>query len=195
MRFISEKKFKEAIQDIGRNYPDCQIYGLWRRFEKLVVIPFTIAAYGIIAFIISRDFSMIFDIFQIEKQNTFGAVMCMIAGIIISNICLIILHEFIHLIALPLKIKNAVIVISLPFAISVEHFDWISKKEKLFVLIAPYIGLTLLIAGIAPFIDNYFLIVCFLIFNIILSSSDIYAFFYIFFKLPSNVFMFGNYYR
>ena len=196
MKFICGETYNNQTKHISENYQNCGIYNNYRRLEKRVVIPITILVYGVIGWVASRDnLSIIFDFFHIEQNNIGVAVLCLMWTVLLANIVTIILHEFIHLKALPTKIEEAVIVFNLPFAISLEHCTWLTKKGKLIILITPVVVLTLIIIIFILLTGYLFLGICLLTFNLILSASDIYSFFFIFFKLPTNVFMFGNYYR
>ncbi len=193
MKVITEHVFSNLICKVSENYPNCNIYSHWKTAYKKYITPINCVLYAAFGVLLAKNISQICSVFNIEEVNI-QLFFCLVLIAVVSLITLTILHESIHLLILPHKIKTAVIVYKFPFSISVEHCVWLRKSQKLFVLISPVLLISFFV--IPFFIFHHYLLGCWLVvLNISLAWSDIFSFFYILKNIPRRALMFGNFYQ
>lgn len=193
MKVIKERDLFNLIRDVSEKYPNCDVYSHWKKANMYYITPINCILYALFGVFFSRKISHIYSFFNIEESSIILFLYLAVVAIL-SVIIMIIIHELIHLLILPHKIKNVVIVYKFPLSISVEHCVWLKKSQKLLVLISPLLL-------IAVFVMPLFIFRChllgswFMILNISLSWADIFSFFYLLKKMPSKAYMFGNFYK
>ena len=193
MKIITESVYSNLIRKVSENYPNCNIYSHWKTAYKKYITPINCVLYAAFGVLLAKNISHISSALNIEKgtiQLFFYLVLIAVTSIII----LVVIHESIHLLILPQKIKTAIIIYKFPFSIGVEHCVWLRKSQKLLVLISPVLLISFF--AIPFFIFRHYLLGCWLvILNVSLSWSDIFSFFYILKNIPRRAQMFGNFYR
>lgn len=193
MKVIKERDLFNLIRDVSEKYPNCDVYSHWKKANKFYITPINCILYALFGVFLSRKISYIYSFFNIEESNIILFLYLAVVAIL-SVIIMIIIHELIHLLILPHKIKNAVIVYKFPLSISVEHCVWLKKSQKLLVLISPLLLISIFVIPLFIF-RCYLLGSWFMILNISLSWADIFSFFYLLKNMPRKAYMFGNFYR
>lgn len=193
MKVIKECDLFNLIRDVSEKYPNCDVYSHWKKANMYYIMPINCILYALFGVFFSRKISHIYSFLNIEESNIILFLYLAVVSIL-SVIIMIIIHELIHLLILPHKIKNAVIVYKFPLSISVEHCVWLKKSQKLLVLISPLLLISIFVMPLFIF-RCYLLGSWFMILNISLSWADIFSFFYLLKKMPRKAYMFGNFYR
>lgn len=195
--FMKRKDWDSFYYQTIRQTENCQdtnVYAHWRKWQRgvipvcallaLCLANWTLHEYGAT---IDRTFS----------EETLGAAypfllaVCCLAAILVVDILLIFLHEWIHYLAYPHGKKH--IVFSFPYSISVAYKGWLPKKRVLLVTIAPFPLISLL--AIPLLFLNKIAFFWVLLLHTGLCSSDIHAFLFLLHKVPANAEMLGNCYR
>jgi hypothetical protein len=128
-------------------------------------------------------------------ESSWLFVLSIISILLFITITIAFLHELIHILSFPKKFKKAIVIVDLPFTISVVYNDELKKSNYLKTLICPVLVLSILISILCILIKSIYIFAWLMTINITLASSDIFSFFYILKKVPSNAYLFGNYYR
>ena len=195
MKIMTEPVYSNLIRKASENYPNCNIYSHWKTAYKKYITPINCVLYAAFGVFLAKNISHICSAFSIEEANIqlfFYLVLIAVTSIII----LVVIHESIHLLILPHKIKTAVIIFNFkfPFFFFFDHCVWLRKSQKLLVLISPVLLISFFV--IPFFIFRQYLLGCWLVvLNISLAWSDIFSFFYILKNIPRRAHMFGIFYR
>ena len=180
MKIMTDSVYSNLIRKVSENYPDRKEYSywnIWKKAYKRYIMPINCVLYAAFGVLLAKNISHICSAFNIEEANIqlfFYLFLIAVTSIII----LVVIHESIHLLILPHKIKNAVIIFNFkfPFSIGVDHCVWLRKSQKLLVLISPVLLIS--IFAIPFFIFQHYLLGCWLVvLNISLACSDIFSFF------------------
>lgn len=198
MKIMGHKEFENKISVIASKYPNCGVYNSWKKFNRFS-LPLTIIIFFVLAqytkSYIKQTIAVLFMHGKTEMMSEAFFVFALIASILAINILLIILHEFLHIVSYPKAFSQAVIVINLPYTISVHYDKWLKRNEQLKALLAPFVIIMLLIIALCIILKQVELFLWLTAYNIAQSSSDIFSFFYILKNVSKNDLMYGNYIR
>ena len=198
MKIMTEPVYSNLIRKVSENYPDRKEYSywnIWKKAYKRYIMPINCVLFAAFGVLLAKNINHLCSAFNIE-EGTIQLFFYLFLIAVTSIIILVVIHEAIHLLILPHKIKNAVIIFNFkfPFSIGVDHCVWLRKSQKLLVLISPVLLIS--IFAIPFFIFQHYLLGCWLVvLNISLAWSDIFSFFYILKNIPHRAQMFGNFYR
>jgi len=198
MKIISNDELNRMV---AINAQNCKNIGLNNKWLKIQWLISTIAA-SIAIFLGIKTFDYyekdILSFMQVDtlefKHKIIIGIICMIA-ILLMNIPLVIIHEAIHAVTLPKGKDKKYVIFTLPFTISVHYDGWIPRNSQLKCLIAPVIVISIMIALLAIAVGNIYIFFWLMLLNISLSSSDIFAFFYILSTIPQEADLYGGYFR
>jgi hypothetical protein len=115
--------------------------------------------------------------------------------IVVGLPLLIVFHELLHVIVLPHKLKNVTVVFDLPRTVSVGGSEWLTKTEELILLAGPVTLISLLLVLPLCLFGHWVMGGLLMIVNVGMASSDLFAFFYLLFRLPKDTVILGNRYK
>lgn len=196
MRIITQSQYEEQIRPITQAFPNCGLYGAWKKAFKIINLATSILFLLLALFTFHKYKYFILKMLNTKELDVSHRIIVALASfslIIFIVIIFTVLHETIHIISNYKSLRKSIIVLSLPMAISVAGDEWQPRNLKLKILIAPFIVLTALILLLCFFVHESLFILWLFLINTALSSADIFAFFYIYKNVPADAFMFEHY--
>lgn len=195
MKIMTLKEFNKKIEPLEKTHLNCGVFTCWRRVYKVFVIPLTVVSFALLALSLEIKNEEICTLLNIPKDNTWILVLSIITFMLLVPIIMSLFHEIVHILSFPRKFYKAIIVLNLPFTISVAYDGELKKKDTLISIISPVVVLTILISVGCIIIKSIYVYAWLMTFNIALASSDIFTFFYIIKTVPQGAYIYGNYYR
>ena len=189
------KEYNKKIKPLEKTYLNCGVFACWSRVYKVFILPLTVVSFALLSWSLEMKYEEICALFNISKNNTWILVFCIIIFLLFVPIIMSLFHEIVHVLSFPQKFYKTIIVLNLPFTISVAYDGELKKKDTLISIISPVVVLTILISVGCIFIKSIYVYAWLMTFNIALASSDIFTFFYIIKTVPQDAYMYGNYYR
>ena len=194
MRIVSIQKFNSIMSEVTSGYRNCNVYIYWHRINKTLITPLSIFTFIMLSLSLEKELKM-YGLLSNSIESSWLFVLSIISILLFITITIAFLHELIHILSFPKKFKKAIVIVDLPFTISVVYNDELKKSNYLKTLICPVLVLSILISILCILIKSIYIFAWLMTINITLASSDIFSFFYILKKVPSNAYLFGNYYR
>ena len=138
---MTDSVYSNLIRKVSENYPDRKEYSywnIWKKAYKRYIMPINCVLFAAFGVLLAKNINHLCSAFNIE-EGTIQLFFYLFLIAVTSVIILVVIHEAIHLLILPHKIKNAVIIFNFkfPFSIGVDHCVWLRKSQKLLVLISP----------------------------------------------------------
>ena len=193
MRFMKPDESVALTEKMTEGCPDTGLYGCWSGVLKWMLPAFSVIAVIYGNLVVARHPDEMYLFFYPVERWQMG--LYWVAFFVIAIPLLVAVHELLHVIVLPHRMKNVTVVFDLPRTVSVSHGEWLTKTEELVSLLAPVVGIGLIAVLPLCLTGRAALGGLVMIVNVGLSCSDIFAFFYLLVKMPKNALLLGNRYR
>lgn len=193
MKYLKPDEATVLYEKETAGCPDTGLYPHWKNAKTLILALFSGIALLYANLVIVKHTDEMYTFFHVEKK--WQMLLCWGLFMLVYLVAQTAVHELLHVIVLPHKLKTVTVTVDLPHTVSIGNGQWQTKTEALISLIAPVVGITLL-AVLPTFLSGHRVLAGFLmIVNVGGASSDIYAFFYLLRYLPRGAIIYGHRYK
>lgn len=201
MKIISEKECAKKVEKEVNKFPDVNklpLWSCWKKIQPIICVIILVFSFLLAVETLKYYKYDIMSLLGITRLSLFWKGVVAIVGFVIVVITMIIMsviHELIHVLHYKAFKYNCVIVVSKSLTISVLSLNWVKKCHELCGLILPFFTMLMITCILHLIFDNMLVSLWIILINLAISSSDIFGFINILLKTPSNVLLFGHYFR
>ena len=193
MRFLKPDEADALYEKETAGCTDTGLYPHWMKVKNGAMLGIVAGTLLYANLVIKKHTDAMYSFFHVTEK--WKMLLCWAIFMAVWFVASTAAHELLHVIVLPHKLKNVRITLDLPHTVSISTDAWETKAETLVSLLAPVVGISLLVVLPLCLCGHPVLGGLLMICNVGGSSSDIYAFFYLLKTLPKDAMTYGNRYQ